>query len=54
MYRVAGSVVIASGRPVPGAGAVNQRGEGIALVLSGPAAEGGMEFWGVPMEGVEL
>ena len=29
--------MIASGRPVPGAGVVNQRGEGVAIVLSGPA-----------------
>ena len=39
VYRVAESVVIASGRPVPGAGAVNQRGEGVTIVLSGSAVE---------------
>ena len=32
-------MLIASGRPVPGAGAVNQRGEEVAIVLSRPAAE---------------
>ena len=39
VYRVAESVVIASGRPVPGVGVVNQRGEGVAIVLSGDAVE---------------
>lgn len=42
VYKVAESVVVASGRPVPGAGVVNQRGEGVAIVLSGPA----VEAWG--------
>ena len=37
MYRVAESVVIVSGRPVPGAGVVSQRGEGVAIVLSSTA-----------------
>ena len=37
VYRVGGSVVLAAGRPVPRAGAVRQRGEGIAIVLSGLA-----------------
>ena len=37
--RVSGSVVFAAGRPVPGAGAVKQRGEGVAIVLSGHAVE---------------
>ena len=32
-----GSVVLAAGRAVPGTGAVKQRGEGVAIVLSGPA-----------------
>ena len=41
VYRVAESVVIASGRPVPGAGEVKQRGEGVAIVFSGPAVEAG-------------
>ena len=42
VYRVGGggggggrSVVLAAGRPVPRAGAVKQRGEGVAIVLSG-------------------
>ena len=33
VYRVAGSVVFASGRPVPDAGAVKQRGEACCLAL---------------------
>ena len=37
MYRVGESVVLAAGRPVPGAGVVRQRGEGVAIVLAGPA-----------------
>ena len=37
IYRVAQSVVVAAGRPVPCAGAVRQRGEGVAIVLSGSA-----------------
>ena len=32
-----GSIVLAAGRPVPRAGAVKQRGEGVAIVLSGLA-----------------
>ena len=39
VYEVAESMVIAAGRPVPGAGAVMQRGEGVAVVLSGAAVE---------------
>ena len=41
VYRVAESVVIAAGRPVPSAGVVNRRGEGVAIVLSGQA----MKAW---------
>ena len=37
VYRVGESVVLAAGRPVPGAGVVRQRGEGVAIVLSGLA-----------------
>ena len=37
VYKVGNSVVLASGRAVPGEGVVRQRGEGVALVLSGPA-----------------
>ena len=29
--------MLAAGRPVPGAGVVRQRGEGVAIVLAGPA-----------------
>ena len=39
VYRVAESVVIAAGRPVPSAGVVKQRGEGVAIVLSGQAVK---------------
>ena len=39
VYRVAESVVIAAVRPVPSAGVVKQRGEGVAIVLSGPAVK---------------
>ena len=39
VYRVDDSVVIAAGRPVPGAGVVNQRGEDVVVVLSGPAVD---------------
>ena len=35
VYRVGRSVVLAAGRPVPRAGAARQRGEGVAIVLSG-------------------
>ena len=31
--------MIAAGRPVPSAGVVKQRGEGVAIVLSGPAVK---------------
>jgi len=37
VYEVGGSVVLAAGRPVPGEGMVKQRGEGVAIVLSGAA-----------------
>ena len=33
VYRVAESVVIAAGRPMPSAGMVNQIGEGVMIVL---------------------
>ena len=48
VYRVGGSVVLAAGRPTPELDQPKQRGEGVALVLSGSAAnlwkEGG-EQW---------
>ena len=37
VYEVGESVVLAAGRPVPGDGVVKQRGEGVAVVLSGVA-----------------
>ena len=37
VYRVGESVVLAAGRPVPVPGEPVQRGEGVAIVLSGPA-----------------
>ena len=37
MYRVGESIVVAAGRPVPKPGETLQRGEGVAIVLSGPA-----------------
>ena len=43
-YRVGESVVLAAGRPVPGVGQAKKRGEGVAIVLTGPAiGRGGME-----------
>ncbi len=39
VYSISDSVVIAAGRPVPGAGVVKRRGEGVAIVLSGAAVE---------------
>ena len=36
-YRVRESVVLAAGRPVPASGELVQRGEGVAIVLSGSA-----------------
>ena len=38
-YRVGESVVLAAGRPVPTSGEPSQRGEGVAIVLSGPAIQ---------------
>jgi len=37
VYRVGGSVVLTAGRDVPGGSEVRQRGEGVAIVLSGEA-----------------
>ena len=37
VYQVGSSTVLASGRPVPGPGEPLQRGEGVAIVLCGPA-----------------
>ena len=39
VYHVGGSVVLAAGRPVPGDGQARKRGEGVALVLAGPAVK---------------
>ena len=39
VYRVGESIVIAAGRPVPPVGVTRQRGEGVAIVLSGPAVQ---------------
>ena len=38
-YRVGESFVLAAGRPVPTSGEPGQRGEGVAIVLSGPAIQ---------------
>ena len=46
VYSVAESVVIAAGRPVPSAGVVNQRREGVAIVLSGLAVKA-LSFYGL-------
>ena len=37
VYGVGGSIVLAAGRPVPGGGQAKRRGEGVAIVLTGPA-----------------
>ena len=37
IYRVSQSIVVAAGRPMSCAGALRQRGEGVAIVLSGSA-----------------
>ena len=37
VYKVGESLVLTTGREVPGAGHVRQRGEGATIVLSGPA-----------------
>ena len=37
VYEVMGSVVLTAGRPTPADGVVVQRGEGVVLVLTGPA-----------------
>ena len=37
VYKVGESVVLAAGRPVPGRRLIKQRGEGVAIVLSGAA-----------------
>ena len=40
VYAVGKSIVLTAGRPVPGNDDARQRGEGVALVLSGPAISG--------------
>ena len=47
-YKVGESLVLAAGRPVPTHGEPGQRGEGVAIVLSGPAVQAwrsGGEQW---------
>ena len=39
VYRVGESIVIAAGRPIPPDGEIRQRGEGVAIVLNGPAVQ---------------
>ena len=52
MYKVGDSIVLSSGRAVPTSGARHHRGEGVALVLQGPAVKawraGGSQWkaWG--------
>ena len=48
MYKVGESVVLTAGRPTPQAGQPRQRGEGVAIILSGPAVAAwkrGGEVW---------
>jgi len=47
-HKVGGSVVVVTGRPVPGEEATGQNGEGVAIVLSSQAVEaweGGDSRW---------
>ena len=37
MHKVGESIVLTAGWPMPSAGQSRQRGEGVAIVLSGPA-----------------
>ena len=53
VYEVGESVVLAAGRTVPGDGVVNQRGEGVAVVLSGVAVSA-MEGCWEELEGMEF
>ena len=39
VYKVGESIVIAAGRPTPPVGETRQRGEGVAVVLNGPAVQ---------------
>ena len=48
MYKVGESVVLTAGRPTPQARQPRQRGEGVAIILSGPAVAAwkrGGEVW---------
>ena len=45
VYRVGGSVVLTAGRDVPGGNEVRQRGEGVAIVLSGDAVRAWNSFF---------
>ena len=49
-YQVGGNIILASGRPVPRDGQSSKRGEGVALVLAGPAVkvlQRGVSHWKV-------
>ena len=50
VYRMGRSIMLTSGRPVPGEAQSRKRGEGITLVLTGRCVEG----WRKPLEGMEL
>ena len=39
VYKVGGSIVISAGRPIPQGDQSRQRGEGVAIVLCGPAID---------------
>ena len=48
MYKVGESIVLTAGRPTPSAGQTRQRGQCVAIVLSGPAVaawKNGGEVW---------
>ena len=48
VYIVGESIVLAAGRPTPSSGQSRQRGEGVEIVLSGPAIaawKNGGEVW---------
>ena len=48
IYHVGESIVLAAGRPTPSVGQTRQRGEGVAIVLNGPAItawKAGGEQW---------
>ena len=47
IYKVGKSVILSSGRDVPKEGGSRQRGEGVAIAMSGPA----VSAWRQPVEG---